>query len=76
VNRDLRALLEKAGLRHQRFHDLRHTCASLLHESGVSAREVMDWLGHSQISVTMNTYTHVMPSAKVEAAKKLQKLLA
>jgi integrase len=56
-----------AGLRHQRFHDLRQTCASLLLESGVSPREVMDWPGHSQISVTMNT--HVAPHRSVLPTK-------
>jgi integrase len=42
----------------------------------MAPRVVMDWLGHSQISLTMNTYSHVMPAAKEDAAKSLQKLLA
>lgn len=43
-----------------RFHDLRHSCATLLLVQGVSPRVVMEILGHSQINVTMNTYIHVL----------------
>ncbi|WP_204920257.1 tyrosine-type recombinase/integrase [Microlunatus panaciterrae] len=46
-----------------RFHDLRHTCASLLLAPGVPPRVVMDVLGHSQSSITMDLYSHLMPSA-------------
>jgi integrase len=55
-------LITRAGVRTIRFHDLRHTCATLLLERGVSPRVVMDILGHSQIALTMNIYGHVMPS--------------
>lgn len=75
INRDLKKLLKDAMLRPQRFHDLRHTCASLLLASGVSPRTLMEWMGHSQISLTMNTYAHVMPAAKQDAADKLSALL-
>lgn len=50
-----------------RLHDLRHTAASLLLAQGVPARVLMEMLGHSQISITMNTYSHVMP-AQLRAA--------
>lgn len=76
INRDFKPLLEAAGLRSQRFHDLRHACASLLLVQGVSPRVVMETLGHSQISLTMNTYSHVIPSLQEEAAKSLNSLLA
>jgi integrase len=44
-----------------RLHDLRHSCASFLLAAGASPRTVMKTLGHSQIGLTMNTYTHVLP---------------
>jgi integrase len=59
--RSFQRLVEKAGLRRVRLHDLRHTAASLLLAQDVAPRVVMEILGHSQISVTMNTYTHVDP---------------
>ena len=54
-----------------RIHDLRHTAATLLLSQGVSPRVVMETLGHSQISLTMNTYTHVLPDLQREAAEKM-----
>ena len=76
MNRDFQKILRDAQLPKQRFHDLRHACASLLLAEGLPPRVVMDWLGHSQISLTMNTYSHLMPAAKDDAAQSLQKLLA
>ena len=68
-------LLARHGLPRVRFHDLRHTAASLLLAQGASARLIMEVLGHSQISLTMNTYSHVMPTALREAANHLQNVL-
>lgn len=68
--------LERAGLPRQRFHDLRHACASLLLAQGVSPRTVMDILGHSQITLTLNTYSHVTPALRTDAATKMDDLLA
>lgn len=68
-------ILTKAGLRHQRFHDLRHCCASILVAAGVHPRVVMEILGHSQISLTMNTYSHVIPDLKRETADKMDAIL-
>jgi integrase len=59
-----------------RFHDLRHTCATLLLAQGIHPRVVMDLLGHSQIGTTMDTYSHVMPEMKSEMAEKIDALLA
>ena len=57
--------LKAAGLPEtMRFHDLRHSCATFLIAQGVHARVVMEILGHSQISVTMNTYAHVLPESQ------------
>jgi integrase len=67
--------LEKAGLPKKRFHDLRHTCASLLLAQGVQPRVVMEILGHSQISLTMDTYSHVIPALTREAANHMDAIL-
>jgi integrase len=67
--------LERAGLAQRRFHDLRHSCATLLLVQGVSPRVVMDVLGHSQIGLTMNTYSHVIPELRREAADRMDHLL-
>ena len=75
VTHRLQATLAAAGLPRQRFHDLRHACASLLMALGVPARVVMETLGHSQISLTMNTYSHVIPSLQRDAADRMQELL-
>ena len=58
-NRVFDALCRRAGLRRVRVHDLRHTCASLLHALGVPARDAQEILGHSHISITLGIYTHV-----------------
>ncbi|WP_421108708.1 tyrosine-type recombinase/integrase [Streptomyces sp. NEAU-S77] len=55
LNRAFTLLCDKAGVRRVRFHDLRHTCASLLHEQGADARMIMEVLGHSSIRVTMTS---------------------
>ena len=67
--------LARAGLPRQRFHDLRHACASLLLAQGVNPRFVMDVLGHSQITLTLNTYSHVLPSLTSDAAERMNALL-
>ncbi|HEY8600582.1 MAG TPA: site-specific integrase, partial [Thermomicrobiales bacterium] len=76
VLRRFQALVTKAGLPHQRFHDLRHCCASLLLAQGVPPRVVMEILGHSDIRLTMNTYAHVMPVLQQEAADLMEGFLA
>ena len=76
VTRRLQSQLRSAGLRHQRFHDLRHACASLMLAQGVAPRVVMEVLGHSQISLTMNTYAHVTPALGRSAAERLDELIA
>ena len=63
--------LRKHGLRHVRFHDLRHSCASLLLANGITLIEIRDWLGHSDIAITAKTYAHLDFQAKINAAKAL-----
>ena len=75
VTRRFQRILRAAGLPHQRFHDLRHACASLLLAQGVPARVVMETLGHSEISLTLNTYSHVLPSLGREAALRMDEVL-
>jgi integrase len=76
VTRRFQALLADAGLPRQRFHDLRHACATLLLAQGIAPRVVMETLGHSQISLTMNTYSHVVPSMTRHAAERMDEALA
>lgn len=65
-----------AGLPRLRFHDLRHSCATLLLVQGVPARVIMEILGHSSIALTMNTYSHVLPSLKRDAADAMDRVLS
>ncbi|HEV2066460.1 MAG TPA: site-specific integrase [Thermomicrobiales bacterium] len=69
-------LLSKVGLPRQRFHDLRHCAASLLLAGGVPPRTIMGLLGHSQISLTMNTYAHLSPALERDAADRMETFLA
>ena len=73
--REFRKLLARAGLPPVRLHDLRHTAASLLLAQHVPARVVMEILGHSQIALTMNTYSHVAPEVSREAADRMARAL-
>jgi integrase len=76
VLRHFQAALKRAKLRHQRFHDLRHACASLLLAQGVSPKVVQTVLGHTDIRLTMNTYAHVMPAMQREAADVMDDILS
>lgn len=61
-------LLKANGLRHIRFHDLRHSCASLLLANGVPMKQIQEWLGHSDFSTTANIYAHLDYSSKLTSA--------
>jgi integrase len=75
VSRHFHVHLERAGLAQRRFHDLRHSCATLLLVQGVSPRVVMEVLGHSEIAMTMDTYSHVIPELRRDAAERMNALL-
>ena len=61
-------LLEKNGLRRIRYHDLRHSCASLLLANGVPMKQIQEWLGHSDFSITANVYAHLDYNSKLSSA--------
>ena len=67
-----KALLDRAGVRDARLHDARHTAATLLLQQGVPARVAMQVRGHSQISLTLATYSHVVPELALEAAASME----
>ena len=75
VSRQFHLHLHRAGLAQRRFHDLRHSCATLLLVQGVSPRVVMEVLGHSEIAITMDTYSHVIPELRRDAAERMNELL-
>ncbi|WP_432013761.1 site-specific integrase [Streptomyces cucumeris] len=75
LNRSFERIAESAGLPRVRLHDTRHGCASLLFAAGVAPRVVMEILGHSQIAVTMNVYTHVNDDSRREAMGHMDRLL-
>jgi integrase len=71
----LTILCRDAGVRRVRVHDLRHTCASLLLAQGVDARTIMETLGHSTITMTLDTYAHVMSTTLKAAADRMDDAL-
>jgi hypothetical protein len=72
VNRQFQPTLEAAGLRRVRFHDLRHTTASLLINQGVSPKVIQRQLRHASIDTTFDRYGHLFPETHQEAAQKHQ----
>ena len=76
VHKAFKRILSAAGLPDIRYHDLRHTAATLLLAQGVDPRTIMETLGHSQISLTLNTYAHVMPALQRQAASKMDEILS
>lgn len=64
-------ILEQNGLRRIRFHDLRHTCASLLLANNVPMKKIQEWLGHSEFSITANIYAHLDYQSKISSAEAM-----
>jgi len=76
VTRSFKPLLRRAGLPNIRFHDLRHTCATLLLSKDVHAKFVQELLGHATISITLDTYSHVLPGMGDAAASAMDSALS
>ena len=72
VTRHFKLLLKKAGMPEIRFHDLRHSCASLLVSKGFKMKDVQEWLGHADISTTANIYAHLDRDRKEKIAASME----
>ena len=75
VSENFKLTLQKHGLRHIRFHDLRHSCASLLLANGVSMKSIQEWLGHSDFGTTANIYAHLDYSQKLSSASTMSDII-
>lgn len=76
IRRIYKPLLRRAGLPVIRFHDLRHTAATILISLGEHPKVVQERLGHAKTSMTLDTYSHVLPNMQQAAATKLDRLFA
>lgn len=72
--RHFHQVLDRTGLPKIRFHDLRHTAATLLLKENVHPKIVQEMLGHSTIALTLDTYSHILPDIQQEAADKMDKI--
>ncbi|MHA6530554.1 tyrosine-type recombinase/integrase [Paenibacillus sp. BAC0078] len=75
ITQNFPILLKKHGFRHIRYHDLRHSCASLLLASGISMKEVQEWLGHSDYATTANIFSHLEYNTKISSAQIMSGVL-
>ena len=75
TQRSFSSLLAKAGPPQIRFHDLRHTCATILLSKGVHAKFVQELLGHATIAITLHTYSHVLPAMSSSTADAMDETL-
>lgn len=75
MSHEFARVLRKAGLPHIRFHDLRHTQATLMLKVGINLRIVSERLGHISGAIILDTYSHVVPSIREAAAQRFDKLL-
>ena len=76
VRGSFKPLLRAAGMPDVRFHDLRHTCATILLTRAVHPKIVQELLGHASISITMDTYSHVLPNMQGEAVSAMEAALS
>jgi integrase len=72
---EFKATLKRAGLRNIRFHDLRHTYASLLIDQGEHPKYIQTQMGHSSINITMDTYGHLMSVVNRDASSRLDRAI-
>lgn len=75
ISKKYKQILEKYGFKHIRFHDLRHSCASLLNAQGFTIKDIQEWLGHSDIQTTANTYAHLDIKRKQGISNTLSNVL-
>ena len=75
VTSHFKYVIDKNSLKHIRFHDLRHTCASLLIANHIPLKAVQDWLGHANFQTTANIYSHLDFSSRVKSAETIANVL-
>ncbi len=75
IQRHYKAAQRRAGLPDRRWHDLRHTCGTLMLAAGVSPRVMQEVLGHGQIGMALGTYSHILPSHRREVADRTDVIL-
>ena len=75
VTQHFHYIVTKNGLKHLRFHDLRHSCASLLLANDIPMKAIQEWLGHSNFAITANLYSHLEYNAKVNSAETIARVL-
>ena len=68
-------IVRTRGLKHLRFHDLRHSCASLLLANDVPMKAIQEWLGHATYAITANLYSHLEYNAKIASAETIARVL-
>ena len=76
VTRHFKFILRHNGLKNIRFHDLRHSCASILLAHNVPMKMIQDWLGHSDMSTTADIYSHIDSTSKLASAEAMEAALA
>ena len=76
VRKRLSDILERAGCKHVRFHDLRHTFATMALENGIDIKTLAEILGHNTVATTINTYTHSTAEMQAAAAQKIDRAIA
>jgi integrase len=75
TERRLRPLVRREGLPPIRFHDLRHTAATLMLNAGVNPKVVSEMLGHTSVAITLDRYSHVIPTLQEDAVRRLDEVL-
>ena len=75
LSNKFRQTLKENDLRHIRFHDLRHSCATLQLSHGANMKQIQEWLGHSDFNTTANLYAHLDVSAKMQSAEIMNEVL-
>ena len=72
LTKRFQTMISQMGLPHMTFHDLRHSCSSILYDKGWNVKDIQEWLRHSKLETTMNIYTHISNQRKTILAKDMQ----